>query len=78
MKPEHTSNRRLTLLAWLFVAPFIVAFLGLALALVGLMARQHESSSPWGVWCSIIGWSLAIGGVALRPLARRWEKRWRQ
>jgi hypothetical protein len=69
-----TSN---TIVAWLFVAPFIVSFLGLGLAFVGLIARHYESSAHWGIWCSIIGWSMAIAGLALRPLAKRLEKRWR-
>lgn len=77
MKPHDNTNRKLTILAWLFVVPFIVSFAGLALVFVGLIARRSESSAYWGIWCSIVGWSLAIGGLVLRPLARRLERRWR-
>ena len=78
MTSSDKTKRRLTVLAWLFVGPFVVSFVGLAVAFVGLIARHHESSAHWGIWCSVGGWSLAIVGVALRPLAKRLERRWRQ
>jgi hypothetical protein len=77
MKPDDNSKRRMTIVAWLFVAPFLVSFLGLGLVFVGLIARHSESSAHWGIWCSIIGWSVTIAGLVLRPLAKRLEKRWR-
>ena len=77
MKPDDNTNRRLTILAWLFIAPFLASFLGLGLVFVGLIARHYESSVHWGIWCSIIGWTITITGLLLRPLAKRLEKKWR-
>lgn len=75
-KPE--GNRKLALEPWLFVAPFVVSFIGLGFVFVGLIARHNKSSAHWGIWCSIFGWSLAFAGVALRPLANRLAKKLRE
>jgi uncharacterized membrane protein YgdD (TMEM256/DUF423 family) len=77
MEPDDHTKRRLTILAWLFIAPTVVSFVGLAIAFVGLVARHSKSSAKWGIWCSVVGWSLAVGGLCLRQLARRLEKKWR-
>lgn len=75
-KPE--GNRKAALEPWLFVAPFVVSFLGLGLAFVGLIARHGKSSAHWGIWCTIIGWSLAFAGLALRPWAKHLSRKLRE
>jgi hypothetical protein len=75
MKEEE---RDIPVLAWLFLAPLLVGFVGLGLAFVGLIARHYESSAYWGIWFSIIGWSTFGLSFPLRWWAKRWSRRMRQ
>ena len=72
------DKRRITLLAWLFVAPWLVGLLGLGLAFAGLIARHYEASAHLGIWLSIIGWSMVVLSIPLRWWAKRWSRRLRE
>lgn len=74
MKEEERTLARMN---WVFFASFFVAFLGLGLAFVGLLARGYESSRHWGIWFSIIGWSIFVASFVLRSWVKRWFRRLR-
>jgi hypothetical protein len=73
MEPDDYTNRRLTIVAWLFMAPFLVSFFGLRLVFVGLIARHNESSAHWGIWRSIIGLSRSPAWFCAH-----WQSVWRK
>lgn len=75
MKP---GEKRIERMNYLFFASMILPLGGMVLALVGLIARQSESSRHWGIWCSIIGWSLVPVGFLLRSWVKRWFRKLRE
>jgi hypothetical protein len=72
MNPDEKTIARMN---WLFYASFFMPALGLVLALVGMIARSRESSAHWGVWVSLAGWTLVIGGFLLRGWVRYWFRK---
>jgi hypothetical protein len=75
MKQNERTIKRMD---WWFYASFILAFLGLGLAFAGLIARHYEPPARWGIWCSVLGWTIFISSIALRWWVKRWFRRLRQ
>jgi hypothetical protein len=75
MKQDQRAIERMN---WLFIASFFLPFLGLGLAFAGLWARHYEPSAHWGIWCSVIGWSLFVSSYVLRWWLKRWFRRLRE
>jgi hypothetical protein len=74
----NQEQKKITLLVWVLLGPWLVGFLGLGLAFVGLIARHQESSARWGIWFSIIGWGTFVFSFPLRWWLKRWSRRFRQ
>jgi len=74
----NQEQKKITLLVWVILAPWLIGILGLGLAFVGLIARHHKSSAGWGIWFSIIGWATFVLSFPLGWSLKRWSRRFRQ
>jgi hypothetical protein len=71
MKQDHRAVKRMDRL---FIATFFLPFLGLGLALVGLIALGYKLVH-WGNWCTVISWSIFVASYVLRWWVKRWFNR---